>query len=72
MNPKVCEHHGEIAYKVERLNIRMDRIELGIVGCLFMLVAALWMLWDLPGQIGSNKQQDKRAGIVQSAQAEAK
>lgn len=68
MNPKVCEHHNEYAYKVDRLNTRMDRIELGIVALLFGLVLQLWMLWDLPGQV----QQDRRRDIVQPANAEGK
>ena len=68
MVPKVCEHHGELAYKVERLNVRMDRLELGIVGCLFMLVTALFMLWDLPGQIKDGRANE----IVKSAQAEGR
>lgn len=65
---KVCEHHNEYAYKVDRLNTRMDRIELGIVALLFGLVLQLWMLWDLPGQVRQDRQRD----IVTPAHAEGK
>lgn len=67
MNPKVCEHHSGYAYKVDRLNTRMDRIELGIVALLAGLVIQLWMLWDLPGKVQTNRKQDQ---IISNANAE--
>ncbi len=69
MTRNVCEHHSEIAYRVERLSTRMDRIELGIVALLFGLMVQLWLLWDLPGQIQDDRRHDK---IVSDAQAEGR
>jgi hypothetical protein len=66
---KTCEYHGEIAYKVNRLLYRMDRIEMGIVALLLGLVAQLWMLWDLPGQVQSDRRRDR---VVSDASAEGK
>lgn len=68
MTKNVCEHHSEIAYRVERLSVRMDRIELGIVALLAGLVVQLWLLWDLPGQI----QNDRRRDVVPPAHAEVR
>lgn len=64
---RTCSHHSEIAYRVERLSVRMDRIELGIVGVLFLLVAQLWMLYDLPGKIQTDRKND--AQIISDAHA---
>ena len=63
---RFCSHHSEIAYRVERLSVRMDRIELGIVGVLFLLVAQLWMLYDLPGRIDGNSS---KSNIIADAHA---
>ena len=51
MTRQFCEQHSQIAFQVERLTMRMDRLELGIVAVLAALVVQMWMLWDLPGQI---------------------
>jgi len=64
---QICEHHNELAYKVNRLLTRMDRIELGIVARLAGLVVQLWLLWDLPGQVRQDRRHDK---IVSEANAE--
>jgi hypothetical protein len=69
MNPKPCEHHGEYVYKVNRLCTRMDRIELGIVALLAGLVIQLWMLWDLPGKVQGDRQQEQ---IINNANAESR
>lgn len=66
---KHCDEHGKISFQVERLTMRMDRMELGIVACLFMLVAALWQLWDLPSRIQSDRRSDK---IISDANAESR
>jgi len=64
---RFCSHHSEIAYRVERLSVRMDRIEMGIVGVLFLLVAQLWMLYDLPGKIQDDRRSDK---VISDAHAD--
>jgi len=47
--------------------MRIDRLEIGIVALLFGLVAQLWMLWDLPGQIQADRRSDK---VISDASAE--
>ena len=49
--------------------MRMDRIELGIVALLIGLLVQLWMLWDLPGKVQTDRRHDK---IVSDAHAEGK
>ena len=69
MTKQFCENHSQIAFQVERLTMRMDRIEVGIVAILLALVVNLWMLWDLPGQIQQDRRRDK---IVSDANAETR
>jgi len=51
MTDKFCSQHSQVTFQLERLTMRMDRIELGIVAVLIALLVQVWMLWDLPGQI---------------------
>lgn len=44
--------------------MRMDRIELGIVALLAGLVVQLWMLWDLPGQIQTDRRDDATSVVA--------
>lgn len=68
---KYCDQHSEFVYRLERLSTRMDRIEMGIVALLAGLVIQLWMLWDLPGQIQTDRREDA-PGLVAPAHAEGR
>lgn len=47
--------------------MRMDRMELAIVGGLLIMIAQLWMLWDLPGRLKGEPRS-----VVEQAHAEVK
>lgn len=49
-----CTHHEAIECRVDSAERRLGRIEGGILGALLLLIAQLWMIFDLPTRLRSN------------------